>query len=154
MEALVESCNNDIRWVLNTLQMRRKASTKLSYDDVKKQGVSRDVSSLATSRETERPREREKAPSPTRWARLWSRWAGEISELLGWFNRPLYPPHGRQGRGPVSLQRGGHAAGPVLLPKDAQRAHQPHVPGRGPHASLHPGAATAYNLLASPRSLT
>eukprot|EP00959_Pyramimonas_sp_CCMP1952_P248863 5202193-Pyramimonas_sp.AAC.1 len=67
MEALVESCNNDIRWVLNTLQMRRKASTKLSYDDVKKQGVSRDVSSLATSRETERPREREKAPSPTRF---------------------------------------------------------------------------------------
>ena len=39
MEALVESCNNDIRWVLNTLQMRRKASTKLSYDEVAKQGA-------------------------------------------------------------------------------------------------------------------
>jgi hypothetical protein len=39
MESLVESCNNDIRWVLNTLQMRRKASTRLCYDDVAKQGA-------------------------------------------------------------------------------------------------------------------
>ncbi|KAK3242089.1 replication factor C subunit 1 [Cymbomonas tetramitiformis] len=35
MEALVESCNNDIRCLLNTLQLRRRLSTKLSYDEVK-----------------------------------------------------------------------------------------------------------------------
>jgi len=42
METLVETCNNDIRWVLNTLQMRRKASTTLTFDDVKG-GSSKDL---------------------------------------------------------------------------------------------------------------
>jgi len=35
MEALIENCNNDIRLILNTLQMRRLSSTSLSFDDVK-----------------------------------------------------------------------------------------------------------------------
>ena len=44
MEALVETCNNDIRWVLNSLQMRRKATSVLKYDDVKAgKGGAKDV---------------------------------------------------------------------------------------------------------------